>query len=170
MVVSRSLPHKSVCTSPTRLKNLSGDTEVSGTVRYCHWGYPFGTSRETLPDAAGNKLSQGIFSICCLRIFNGWSETSKEHSEVLIYSEEVYLQLCCLFPTGLKKAKTWGLKTMKSTADFGKPVFFGDLLLHLLSELLFSFCTRTVTCGTNPVFQFLYHTWPSFYKNFAYLL
>jgi hypothetical protein len=78
MVVSRSLPHKSVCTSPTRLKNLSGDTEVSGTVRYCHWGYPFGTSRETLPDAAGNKLSQGIFSICCLRIFNGWSETSKE--------------------------------------------------------------------------------------------
>jgi len=35
MVVSRSLPHKSVCTSPRRLKNLSGNTEVSGTVRYC---------------------------------------------------------------------------------------------------------------------------------------
>ena len=35
MVVSRSLPRKSVCTSPTRLKNLSGDTEVTGTVRYC---------------------------------------------------------------------------------------------------------------------------------------
>ena len=31
MVVSRSLPHKSVCTSPTRLKNLSGDAEVAGT-------------------------------------------------------------------------------------------------------------------------------------------
>ena len=29
MVVSRSLPHESVCTSPTRLKNLSGDTEVA---------------------------------------------------------------------------------------------------------------------------------------------
>jgi hypothetical protein len=35
MVVSRNLPHKSVCTSPTRLKNLSGDTEVTGTDRYC---------------------------------------------------------------------------------------------------------------------------------------
>ncbi len=35
MVVSRSLPRKSVCTSPTRLKNLSGDVEVAGTVRYC---------------------------------------------------------------------------------------------------------------------------------------
>jgi hypothetical protein len=32
MVVSRRLHHKSVCTSPTRLKNLSGDVEVSGTV------------------------------------------------------------------------------------------------------------------------------------------
>ena len=31
MVVSRSLPRKSVCTSPTRLKNLSGDGEVAGT-------------------------------------------------------------------------------------------------------------------------------------------
>ncbi len=35
MVVSRSLTRKSVCTSPTRLKNLSGDAEVAGTVRYC---------------------------------------------------------------------------------------------------------------------------------------
>ena len=35
MVVSRRSPQKSVCTSPTRLKNLLGDTEVSGTVRYC---------------------------------------------------------------------------------------------------------------------------------------
>jgi hypothetical protein len=34
-VVSRSLPCKSVCTSPTRLKNLSVDAEVAGTVRYC---------------------------------------------------------------------------------------------------------------------------------------
>ncbi len=29
------------------------------------------------------------------------------------------------------------------TADSGKRVVFGDLLLHLLCELLFSFCTRT---------------------------
>jgi hypothetical protein len=29
------------------------------------------------------------------------------------------------------------------TSDFCKRVFFGDLLLHLLCELLFSFCTRT---------------------------
>jgi hypothetical protein len=36
MVVSRSLPLKSVCTSLTRLKNLSRDVEVAGTVRYCH--------------------------------------------------------------------------------------------------------------------------------------
>jgi hypothetical protein len=35
LVVSRRLTHKSVCTSPTRLKNLSGDTEVAGTTRYC---------------------------------------------------------------------------------------------------------------------------------------
>ncbi len=35
MVVSRNLPLMSVCTSPTRLKNLSGDEEVAGTVRYC---------------------------------------------------------------------------------------------------------------------------------------
>jgi hypothetical protein len=35
MVVSRRLPHKSVYTSPTRLKNLSGDSDVSGTTRYC---------------------------------------------------------------------------------------------------------------------------------------
>jgi hypothetical protein len=35
MVVSRSLLYKSVYTSPTRLKNLSGDSEVGGTVRYC---------------------------------------------------------------------------------------------------------------------------------------
>ena len=35
-------------------------------------------------------------------------------------------------------------KTRLSTSDFCKHVFFGDLLLHLLSELLFSFCTRTV--------------------------
>jgi hypothetical protein len=34
MVVSRRLPHKSVGTSPTRLKNLSGDSEVAD-VRYC---------------------------------------------------------------------------------------------------------------------------------------
>jgi hypothetical protein len=37
MGVSRSLPHTSVCTSPTWLrKDHSGDTEVAGTVRYCH--------------------------------------------------------------------------------------------------------------------------------------
>jgi hypothetical protein len=35
MVVSRRLLYKSVCTSPTRLKNLSEDVEVAGTVRYC---------------------------------------------------------------------------------------------------------------------------------------
>jgi hypothetical protein len=35
MVMSTSLPRKSVCTSPTRLKNLSGDAEVADTVRYC---------------------------------------------------------------------------------------------------------------------------------------
>jgi hypothetical protein len=40
------------------------------------------------------------------------------------------------------------------TSDFGERVFFGDLLLHLLWELLFSFRTRTVTCGTNPLFSF----------------
>jgi hypothetical protein len=34
------------------------------------------------------------------------------------------------------------------TADFCKRVVFGDLLLHLVCELLFSFCTRTITCGT----------------------
>ena len=34
------------------------------------------------------------------------------------------------------------------TVDFWKRVVFGDLLLHLVCELLFSFCTRTITCGT----------------------
>jgi hypothetical protein len=36
MVVSRRLPRKSVCTSHTRLKNLSGDSEVTGTA----WSLP----------------------------------------------------------------------------------------------------------------------------------
>jgi hypothetical protein len=35
VVVSRSLSRKSVFSSPTRLKNLLGDTEVAGTARYC---------------------------------------------------------------------------------------------------------------------------------------
>ena len=35
MVVCKRFPRKSVCTSPIRLKNLSGDVEVTGTVRYC---------------------------------------------------------------------------------------------------------------------------------------
>ena len=35
-------------------------------------------------------------------------------------------------------------KIVSSTADFCKRVVFGDLLLHLLCGLLFSFCTRTV--------------------------
>jgi hypothetical protein len=35
MVVSKRLPCKSTCTSPTRLKNLSGHAEVTGTDRYC---------------------------------------------------------------------------------------------------------------------------------------
>ena len=34
-VVSRRLPRKSLFTSPTLLKSLSGDAEVAGTVRYC---------------------------------------------------------------------------------------------------------------------------------------
>ncbi len=54
--MSRRLPHKSVCTSPTRLKNLSGDAEVTGTVRYC---LAFGTSREFLDDAT-STTSEGL--------------------------------------------------------------------------------------------------------------
>jgi hypothetical protein len=49
MVVSTNFPWKSVCTSPTRLEDHFGDTEVEGTVRYC-LPEPFGPSRETLPD------------------------------------------------------------------------------------------------------------------------
>jgi hypothetical protein len=37
---------------------------------------------------------------------------------------------------------------VRATADFCKRVVLGDLLLHLLCELLFSFCTRTVTWST----------------------
>ena len=40
MVVSRRLPRKSVCTSPTRLKNLSGDTDVDLYVPL-KLGFPF---------------------------------------------------------------------------------------------------------------------------------
>jgi hypothetical protein len=35
-----------------------------------------------------------------------------------------------------------------TTPDFCQRVVFGDLLLHLGSELWFRFCTRTITCGT----------------------
>ncbi len=34
------------------------------------------------------------------------------------------------------------------TTDGDKRVVFGDLLLHLGCDLWFSFCTRTITCGT----------------------
>ena len=59
------------------------------------------------------------------------------------------------------------VKTDGCTSDFCKRVFFGDLLLHLLCELLFSFCTRTVTCGTKTEKVGLYRTWPSCYKNWT---
>ena len=49
-------------------------------------------------------------------------------------------------------------KNLETTnTDFCKRVFFGDLLWHLLCELLFSFCTRT-DVWYKPLFQFLYRT------------
>jgi hypothetical protein len=45
-------------------------------------------------------------------------------------------------------------KMLFITADFCKRVFSGDLLLHLLSELLFSFCTRTARAVQTHFFSF----------------
>ena len=58
------------------------------------------------------------------------------------------------------------------TADFCKRVFFGDLLLHLLWELLSQFLYQDVTCGTKT------EKWdctarvfvPSWYKNWTIIL
>ena len=41
-------------------------------------------------------------------------------------------------------------KLKKHLYDFRKRVPFGDLLLHLLCELLISFCTRTARAVQNP--------------------
>jgi hypothetical protein len=40
-----------------------------------------------------------------------------------------------------------------------------NLLLHLLWQLLFQFLYQDGLGRYNPLFQFLYHTWPSWYKN-----
>jgi hypothetical protein len=60
----------------------------------------------------------------------------------------------------------WNLK-FAVTADFSKRVFFGDLLLHLLCELLSQFLYRDGTCGTKTGKVGSYRTWPSWYKNWT---
>jgi hypothetical protein len=62
----------------------------------------------------------------------------------------IYPQVHSSHPTDINRP----LNEDDTTVDFRKRVVFGDLLLHLLSELLFSFCTRTARVVQTHFFSF----------------